>query len=181
MKRIAILAFLIGFSSIAMSQKVMTRSGKVTFHSEATLENIEAVNNQVSSAINVTNGDLAFTMLMKAFTFEKALMQEHFNEKYVESDKFPKSNFKGSIIDFDVAKLTTKPTEFTVTGTLTIHGESKEITVKGFILKNAAGDIEATSTFLINLSDFKIEIPSTVKNNISNSIEIRVKMTYEPV
>ena len=179
MKRITLLIALFSFAITANSQKMMTRTGKITFFSEAALENIEAINNQVSSVINTENGDVAFSLLMKAFSFEKALMQEHFNEKYVESDKFPKSTFKGTIQNFATLKLSDKPTEVTVKGTLTIHGVSKEVSYKGTLTKLSDGKLKAVSDFMINLDDYGIEIPSAVKDNISNSIKISVNMLYE--
>jgi polyisoprenoid-binding protein YceI len=179
MRRLTLIIALVGFAFAANSQKMMTRTGKITFFSEASLENIEAVNNQVSSVINADNGDVAFSLLMKAFSFEKALMQEHFNEKYVESDKFPKATFKGTIQNYSSLKLSEKPTEVTVKGTLTIHGVAKEVTYKGTLAKMSDGKLNAVSDFTIKLDDYKIAIPSAVQENISNTIKISVNMTYE--
>jgi polyisoprenoid-binding protein YceI len=115
---------------------------------------------------------------MKAFTFEKALMQEHFNEKYIESHKFPKSTFKGKILDFNKSSLTDKTREVMIRGTLTIHGISKEISVKG-TLEKTKGGISGRSVFNINIKDYNIKVPSAVRKNIADTIEINVNMNYE--
>jgi polyisoprenoid-binding protein YceI len=179
MKKLVLVAGLICLGTIGFGQKYMTRTGIIHFFSATTVENIEALNNQASSVINMENGEMAFTILMKAFSFEKALMQEHFNEKYVESEKFPKATFKGMIQNFASLKLSTKPTDVTIKGQLTIHGVTKDIEVKGTLTEPSAGKITGLSTFSIKLVDYNIEVPSAVRNNISETIEIKVKMNYE--
>lgn len=167
-------------SSLSLfSQKYLTQSGVISFYSEAPLENIESTNNQVSSVINIENGQMVFSLLMKAFVFEKALMQTHFNEKYVESETFPKASFKGKIKDFNNLEISTKPQTVTVEGTLTIHGESREVAESGEIFFNASGELVANSTFNIKLDDYKIKIPASVKENISNTVELKISMQYE--
>lgn len=167
-------------SNSITAQKYWTQNGHISFFSKAPLENIEAENKQVSSIFNAENGDLVFNVLMKAFMFEKALMQEHFNEKYVHSDKFPKSTFKGNIVDFDKLDVTSKEVQAVkVKGTLTMHGISKNIEADGTI--SFKGDlIKATSEFNVLLSDFDIKIPSVVKDNVSNNILISIEMNYQP-
>lgn len=174
---VAILALGIGTGSFA--QKYLTQTGVIRFFSETPMENIEALNNQVSGVINTETGDMAFTLLMKAFSFEKALMQEHFNEKYVESDKFPKASFKGQIVNFSSLQLGVKPVEVTIKGKLTIHGVTQDIEVKGSLAKPSDNKMVGTSTFSVKLADYDIEVPSAVVDNISETIEIKVKMDYE--
>lgn len=166
--------------NIASAQKYLTQNGKIDFHSKATLENIEAVNNQVSSVINSENGEIAFSLLMKAFLFEKALMQEHFNEKYVESEKFPKAKFKGTIQNFNLNELSQEWKTFKVKGSLTIHGVTKEV-VEEIKLRMHNDEIECESSFKINLDDYEVKIPSAVKENISNTIDINLDMKYQKV
>lgn len=173
------IALILGTSASVFGQKYLTRTGLIEFFSETDIENIEAINNQASSVLNMENGEMAFTVLMKAFAFEKALMQEHFNEKYVESDKFPKANFKGQIVNFSAVKLSNNPTEVTIKGQLTIHGVTKEITTKGKLSKTGKGNILGTAEFTIKLADYDISIPSAVASNISETIDIKVKMDYE--
>jgi YceI-like domain. len=99
MKKQFLLAFvaLTGFLSATAQDKYFTKSGKISFYSKSSLENIEAHNKSVTCVLDTKTGNLQFAILMKGFEFEKALMQEHFNENYVESHKFPKADFKGQV------------------------------------------------------------------------------------
>jgi hypothetical protein len=178
-KSFILMLSLVAFQSVH-SQKYMTQNGTISFFSETPVENIEAVNNQVSSVIDMASGNMAFSLLMKAFTFEKALMQEHFNEKYVETEKYPKSTFKGQIESFPTLSFNNGPVEVKVKGTLTLHGESKEITTDGTI--ELKGDkLVVVSSFEVKVADFKIKIPSTVEDNIAKTIEVKVNAEYEKV
>ncbi len=161
------------------AQKYLTRTGSISFFSEAPLENIEAYNNQVSGVVDLETGGMAFTLLMKAFTFEKALMQEHFNEKYVESQKYPKATFKGNIKDFDSFQLGSEPVVIAVTGKLTMHGVTKELSVPATLMKDINGNIEGKSVFNIDIQEYDIKVPSAVRKNIADNIEIKVNMVYE--
>jgi hypothetical protein len=179
MKTIALSALAIVMTAGVFAQKSMTQNGTIRFFSKAPLEDIEAVNNQVSSVLNTENGDMAFSMLIKAFVFEKALMQEHFNEKYMESDKFPKSTFKGAVENWSSLKLSSTPTEVTVKGQLTIHGVTKDVAVKGKLTKTNDKTIAAEAVFTVNTDDYNITIPAAVKDNIAKNIEVTVKLSYE--
>lgn len=181
MKKIILMTLIILASQLIHAQKYMTQNGIITFYSKTPMEDIEAVNNQVSSVFDGDNGGIAASLLMKAFTFEKALMQEHFNEKYIESDKFPKSTFKGSIENFEKLKLSSSTTNITVKGQLTIHGVTKEIVASGTMNKVDENTLKAQFTFSILLSDYQVKIPSTVKDNISESIKITTNFTYKKV
>lgn len=161
------------------AQKYLTRTGSIRFFSEAPLENIEAYNNQVSGVVDLETGGMAFTLLLKAFTFEKVLMQEHFNEKYVESHLYPKATFKGNIKDFDSIQLGSEQVVVTVLGKLTIHGVTKELSVPAALMKDVNGNIEGKSVFNIDLQDYEIKVPSAVRKNIADNIEIKVNMLYE--
>lgn len=178
MKKSILFIGLIGLSLASMAQKYMTQSATIKFFSETPVENIEAVNNQVSTVLNAENGELAFSLLVKAFVFEKALMQEHFNEKYMESDQFPKSTFKGKIKDFSLEKLSEKFTDFTIVGVLTIHGVSKEVELVAQ-LKLEKNQIHAKSKFQVEVADYEIKIPSTVSDNIAKTIEVTIDAEYE--
>ncbi len=178
MQKVLFFFFAFGLSLSAYAQRYLTQSGYISFYSKAPLENIEAFNNQASSVINAANGEIAFSLLMKGFRFEKALMQEHFNEKYAESEKHPKATFKGIIEDFSLGELDNKFKKYTVKGTLTIKGISKSIETVGEVRKENER-IEANAVFDVLLSDFGIKIPMPVKDNISNTIKITVKMLYD--
>ncbi len=177
MKKILLITLLLSQGLWAFSQKYMTQNGTISFFSEAPIENIESSNNQVSSVANLDDGQMVFSLLMKAFVFEKSLMQAHFNEKYVESEEYPKAVFKGQIQNFDKSKISTTPIEVTAKGFLTIHGETNEVTTTGQIYFDKAGQLIVKSKFNIKLDDYKIKIPSAVKDNLSNTISIN--MQYE--
>ena len=179
MKQILIISILLTQSLCVFSQKYMTQSGTISFFSETPLENIESTNNQVSSVVNLDNGQMVFSLLMKAFVFEKALMQTHFNEKYVESEIYPKAIFKGQIKDFKNFKLSSNPQDLVMTGTLTIHGETNNVNAKGKMYFDKNKNIILDSKFDIFLDDYKIKVPSAVKDNISKTISITIKMQYE--
>ena len=179
MKQVLIISLLIAQSISVFSQKYMTQSGVISFYSEAPIENIESTNSQVSSVVNLADGKMAFSLLMKAFVFEKALMQTHFNEKYVESEIYPKATFKGQIQNFESIKLSTTPQEVTVKGKLTIHGETNEISTVGNISFNKDGQLKIDAKLEIALEDYKIKIPGSVKENISETISITIQMQYE--
>jgi hypothetical protein len=175
---ILVLLLFISFSSSAQT-KYFTRNGKVTFNASSPMENIEAVNDKASSVFDPSTGQLEFSALMKAFYFERALMQEHFNENYVESDKYPKATFKGSVSDpssLNLAKDGTYTTK--VTGKLTMHGVTRDVeTMATFLVKN--GVVSAASDLKIESAQYNIEIPSLVKDKIAKTISIHVQVNYE--
>lgn len=179
MKVIQLLFFMLLFANSLVAQKYFTRSGKITFTSEAPLEKIEAVNQKATSVMDAASGRMEFAVLIKAFQFEKALMQEHFNENYLESDKFPKAKFKGQIDNFSKVNFSKDGTyEVTVSGDLTIHGVTKPASAKGkFTVNN--GQISANSTFEATVADFDIKIPGVVRDNIAKTVEIIVDVDYQ--
>lgn len=181
MKKLILFSLILLATQMVNAQKFMTQNGVITFHSKTPMEDIEAINNQVSSVFNGENGGIAASLLIKAFSFEKALMQEHFNEKYLESDKYPKSTFKGSLENFDKLKLSSTATSVTVKGQLTMHGVTKDITVSGMISKVDENTLKAQFTFEVLLSEYLIKIPSTVKENISEKVKITTNFTYKKV
>jgi hypothetical protein len=174
----AVIALLV-FTITATAQKAYTKNGFISFFSSTKMEDIKADNNQVLCVLNTQNGDLQFSLLNKGFRFAKALMEEHFNESYIESSKFPKSTFKGSIADVSKVNFT-KDGNYTVTvkGGLTIHGVTKNITTSGTITING-GKINAAAKFIAKLADYKISVPGTVKNNIAATIEITVNCNLD--
>ncbi len=180
MKSISILLLLIGLSFITEAQnRYFTRTGYIKFFSTSAVENIEAHNRQVTSFLDIKTGEMVFAVLMKSFEFEKALMQEHFNENYVESDKFPKSTFKGNITNLAEINFAKDGNyEAIVSGDLTIHGVTKPIKSKGTITVKA-GNIIAKTVFPVTVADHDIKIPSLVRDNIAKVVEVSVDMTYE--
>ena len=162
--------------SAASAQKYATKNGKISFFSQTAVEKIEAHNNQVNSAMDIANGDFVFKALIRGFEFEKALMQEHFNENYMESDKYPNSIFKGKISNIKDINFT-KDGKYNVTveGDLTIHNITQKVSVKGTI-ELKSGEIRADAKFNVLLKDYNIKVPNTVINNISENIEIKVNV-----
>jgi polyisoprenoid-binding protein YceI len=182
MKLIAIAIILALFSTEAMSQdKCFTKNGKVTFFSKTPLEDIEAKNRNAVSVLDKTTGQVEVSLLMKGFEFDKALMQEHFNENYVESDKFPKSVFKGSVNDLkDLDFSKDGKYKTSVSGKLTLHGETKDITAPAtFVVNN--GNVSVSSEFNVILEDYKISIPSIASDKISKAIKIDLEFNYQPL
>jgi polyisoprenoid-binding protein YceI len=165
----------------AFAQKLFfTRNGHIDFFSSTKLEDIKADNDKVTSIINVTTGEMEFSVLNIAFQFKKQLMQEHFNENYMETPKFPKSIFKGKITNLDKVNFQVDgsyPAQ--VTGDLTIHGVTKTITANGNIIVKD-GKFRTQSTFLIAPEDYGIRIPNLVRDNIAKEIKITVDNAYEP-
>lgn len=177
---IAIVALMTIFTSDATAQgKYFTREGNIQFKSDAPMEKIEAKNNKVSSAIDSKTGKVEFSVLIKSFLFEKALMQEHFNENYMESDKFPKSTFAGNITNLKDINFTKDGTyKANVSGKLTIHGVTKDVATVGTI-KVKGGVVNVTNTFKVKLADYGIEIPSVVKEKIAKDVDIIVNSDYK--
>lgn len=170
---------LLALGNTVNAQKYYTKNGSVSFFSKTSIENIKADNNQVMAVLNTQNGDLQFSLLIKSFHFEKALMEEHFNENYMESEKFPKATFKGSITDLSRVTFNTDGIYVVpVTGEMLIHGVSKKITTTGTITVKA-GKISASSKFLVKLSDHNISIPSVVKDNIAESVEVSLTTDFD--
>lgn len=144
------------------------------------MEDIEGDNHQVASILDIATGDLSFSMLIKSFEFKRALMQEHFNENYLESDKLPKSAFKGKITN--LANINFKKDgsyAVSVTGELTIHGVTKTITTSGTI--DVKGEeISAKAKFEVIPQDYGIAIPSVVAEKIAKQIDITLEASYSP-
>lgn len=182
MKRTILATILAIFTTAAINaQKYYTKTGKIFFDatSSSSPEKIEATNRTATCVVDVSSGAIQFAMLMKGFEFERALMQEHFNENYVESHKFPKAEFKGKIKDNHEIDYTKDGTyKAKVKGDLTIHGETKEVEAEGkFIVKG--GKITAEADFSVKLSDFKISIPGLVADKIAKTAKITVSCVLE--
>lgn len=165
--------------TLAAQERYMTRTGHIEFHSATPVENIHGDNDKVTSVWDATTGAIEFAVLIKAFTFEKALMQEHFNENYMESNTFPKALFKGTLKGVSSAQLATAGAyPVTVDGMLTIHGVEKPAKAEGTITVDGKGAIRAESKFQVKPADHDIKIPGAVRKNIAESIAVTVRMDY---
>ena len=156
----------------------ITRSGTVSFYSHAPMEDIVAVNKQASCVLDLETGSFAFQVPIRGFVFPNALMQEHFNENYLESHHFPKATFKGNIDHWLELKIGPDPQDVAVTGTLNIHGVSLEISESGTLAR--AGDgINGLATFEVAPADYDIRIPKIVRNNIARIIQVTVNVKLQ--
>jgi polyisoprenoid-binding protein YceI len=179
--RIISIILILGFltATSANAQKYITKTGHIKFYSDAPMEKIEAHNRQVNSALDFETGGFVFKVLMKSFEFEKALMQEHFNENYVESDKYPTATFVGHVSNINEIKIDKDGKyEANVEGTLTMHGVKKEIKEKG-TFEVMQGKLTGKAKFNLTIGDFKITIPGNVGNKISKTIEVTVDILLE--
>ena len=149
--------------------RIIARQGQVSFFSYTAVENIEATNNQVLSIINLEDNRIAVNMLMRAFVFKKALMEEHFNESYVESDIYPKLQFEGKIPDFD-ASLEGTQTKV-VKGNMTFHGITKDVGIKTKI-ENVDDRYILSGEFEVGIVDYDIKVPALLARNIAKIIKI---------
>ncbi len=181
MKKVFLIALLACSVSMLSAQKYFTKAGKISFESKTKMEKIAAENNKATSVFDATTGALEYAVLIKAFAFEKALMQEHFNENYMESTKYPKSTFKGKVVNMsavNLAKDGTYPAD--VEGKLTMHGVTKDVKTKAtFVVKG--GKVSATSNLNVLLADYNISIPSVVKDNIAKDMNIAINTSFEPM
>lgn len=165
------------FFTNASAQKYFTKTGTTAFKASVkAFEPVEATNKSTTVILDTSNGNIAALLFVKAFHFEIALMQEHFNENYMDSDKFPKAKFKGSILNFSMNDLSDKTKLFKLKGTLSIRGKSKEIVTDAKIHKEH-DKIILNAKFSVQPQDFDIKIPNIVRKKIAKSINI--SLDYE--
>ncbi|MBC2843709.1 YceI family protein [Winogradskyella flava] len=173
MKKITFIAlFCVSLSAIGQS-KYLTKTGSLDFEASVpSFEEVAAKNNSVTAILNTENGEFAALALVKAFRFKNALMEEHFNENYAESDKHPKATFKGKINGFKFDNLSASEGSTSVNGSLTFHGVTKELKDISMTIKLADGKIVLSGSFKVLVSDFEIEIPKIVANKLSDEVDI---------
>lgn len=178
-KYLVFLFFLLFINREAKSQIVYSTSkGEASFFSKAPIEDIDAHSQQLSSFINTSNNEIAFVIPIRSFHFQKALMEEHFNEKYIDSNKFPNATYKGKInekIDF------TKDGSYSVTATgkFTIHGVEKQRTDSATLVI-VANQFTLIGSFNVSLKDHNIEIPTLLFRNIAEIIKVNFNAIYSP-
>jgi len=178
MKKTALIFTLSLLAFSAQSQKYMTKTGFIGFFSHTPMEDIKGDNNQVASVLDISTGEIVFQALIKSFHFDRALMEEHFNENYMESEKFPKAIFKGRITNLSSVNFTNNGIyDVNVEGDLTIHNVTNKVITKG-TLEIVPGGINANSKFKIVPEAYKIEIPGVVREKINKNLEVTVEMKY---
>lgn len=172
MKKYALLLFVLSTVTMVAQDKMITKTGQMVFEASVpSFEEVKAKNESVSCVLNTKTGEIAALALQKGFRFKIALMEEHYNENYVESDKYPKATFKGKIENFDLSKIDKTGKSYIIKGTVELHGKSKEITINATIKKVDAG-LEIKSDFVLNSDDFNIEIPSVVSKKVSKKVNV---------
>lgn len=161
------------------SQKMITRSGEIKFEASVqAFEEVIAKSNTASCIFNTATGEIAVLSLVKSFRFKVPLMEEHFNENYIESDQFPKASFKGKVINFDASKIISGKTTFDLEGDLFLHGVTKKIATKITFVQSEQ-KLVSTCRFKVKPTDYNIKIPSLVKNKIAETVEIDIKFELE--
>jgi len=180
MKKIYLLLIVLGASLSAFSQgKFIAKNAYISFFSSTPLENILGESNEAVTILNGETGEIAFQALMTTFHFKRALMEEHFNENYMESTKFPKAKFNGKIEGFKKELLSSPVADVKATGILSLHGVDKTITIPAKLgLEN--GKLVGTSKFKVVPEDYGITIPSLVRDKIGKEMEVTVKSEYQP-
>ena len=151
-------------------EKYLTKTGELSFEASVpSFEEVAAKNNSVTAILNTENGEIAVLALIKGFRFKNALMEEHFNENYAESTKFPKALFKGQIVNFSLDK---SIKNFKINGELSFHGVTQTIENIPVIINESNGKLMIEGAFEVLASDFKIEIPKIVRNKIAEDVDV---------
>lgn len=179
MKKFTLLAFFFTASLIVAQEKMTT--SKCVIHFEASVpffEEVKAENNEVHCVLIPEKSRITFVAFIKKFQFKRALMKEHFNNNYMESDHYPKATFKGIIEKFDIKDINETAKEYQIKGKMDIHGESKIIIVTAKIKKTMEG-IQINSNFTLNTDDFKIEIPSIVIAKVSKNVNTQIECVLQ--
>ncbi|NOS55430.1 MAG: YceI family protein [Cyclobacteriaceae bacterium] len=148
----------------------------VSFFSKASIEDIKAENTKAMSIFNSETMDIVFSIPIKEFEFDKPLMKEHFNEKYLESEKFPKATFSGKVSEF--SKEISGEQNATAKGKMIIHGVSREIEVPGTIMIES-GKVVVKAVFKIKLVDYSVTIPQLLWKNIAEEVEVKIDFVYK--
>ncbi|HBS87299.1 MAG: hypothetical protein A2W91_03695 [Bacteroidetes bacterium GWF2_38_335] len=182
MKGIFIITFLLALTvqNLRAQEKYYTNTGHVYFISRTDILNIEGTNDKMISFININTGEMIFGVKMKAFEFKLPLAEEHFNENYVESEKYPNAKFKGKILNFSEVNLKKEGKyEVEAEGDLEIHGVTRKIKEKAMLLVKE-NKIVATCSFSINISDYNIKVPKLVEDKVAKEIPIELRLEYIP-
>lgn len=163
------------------SQKHFTKSGSISFYSDTPMEKIEAHSKSAVAVLDTESGNFEFSVLIKSFHFDRALMEEHFNENYMETSQYPKSTFKGKITNLSQVNFSKKGTySVKVSGDLNMHGVTKNITTDGTLKIDDKG-IHCYSEFIIAVADYKIVVPALVRESIAKNVTIKVSAPLNPL
>src|SRR6188768_1691182 len=177
MKKYAVILFLLILGQQLQAQKYTIEKSYASFYSHATLEDIKAENTKVAGLFNGATSDIAFSVPIKDFEFAKSLMKEHFNEKYMESDKYPKATFQGKLSGYDLK--TSGAQNAKAVGKLSIHGLTKDVEISG-TLEMQSNKVLMKSKFIVKLEDYKVAIPQIVWQNIAEQVEVTIDFVFKP-
>lgn len=177
MKRLSVFIALFLFSLGLQAQKYTTEKTFVSFFSDAAIEDITAENAKTAGIFNTATGDIAFSVPIKEFQFAKSLMKEHFNEKYMDTEKYPKATFQGKVSGFDMSADGVQQAK--ATGKLTIHGVTKDVEIPGTFQKQS-DKLLMKSKFIVKLEDYKIQIPQLLWQNIAEQVEVTADFVFKP-
>ncbi|WPR75157.1 YceI family protein [Algoriphagus sp. NG3] len=175
MKKIVLLTCILALAMQAYSQSLRSESGYVRFFSSAMLEDITAKNTKATGVFNPVSGEVAFLIPISEFEFRKSLMKEHFNENYLESDKFPEAYFRGKISGYTPGN---PQSNAVAEGDLTIHGVTKPVKIQGTIAEKG-GRIEMQAVFKVLLKDYNVDIPRLMFQNIAEEVEVTIKFEFK--
>jgi hypothetical protein len=174
MKKIVLITMLLVSMFVFSQEKMITKSGTITFDASfPSFDEVKGTNRSMTFVLNPETGEVASLAIMKGFEFEIALMEEHFNENYMETDQYPKAIFRGQIEGFDRKSLTTDPKDFILKGKLELHGKSKDMNVVARISKTGPR-ITVLSNFSVNTSDFSISVPALIKYKLASKVNIQI-------
>lgn len=164
-------------STSGLAQKYVTKNGVIDFEASVpSFEEVKAKNSTVSAILNTETGELASLALIQGFRFKVALMEEHFNENYMESSQFPKAIVKGKIEGLSGEELSEETTTYNFKGSITIHGVEQPLETQVELTKKE-GTIQMTTSFNLKPEDFEIEIPSIVSNKIAGEVTVSAMYT----
>lgn len=177
MKKTALIMFSILFGNMVLAQKYSSKTGKVTFEASVPLfEDVFAQDNGNTVILNSDTGEMASVSIVKNFKFKVKLMEEHFNESYAETAKYPKTTFKGKVLNFDKTKLTANPQKYTIQGTLNFHGVDKPVSSAATIYAKD-GKIYMQGNFVAKPADFKVTIPKMVMKKVAENVNVEYNYT----
>jgi len=177
MKKILfILCFALHFS-VFSQPKYLTQEGIISFEASVpSFEEVAATNNTVTAILNAQNGEIAALAFVKGFRFKNALMEEHFNENYAESDEFPKALFKGILLDFDVDQINETTKSFVLNGELEFHGKKKQYETIEVEIVGHGEQLHLSGEFEANVTDFDIKIPKIVSSKVRDKVTVKIDL-----
>ncbi|HBV16401.1 YceI family protein [Chryseobacterium carnipullorum] len=173
MKRLIVMSAVLFFTGVVSAQKYSSKTGSVTFEASLPLfEDVYAKDDNNIVVLNADNGEIASVSAVKNFHFKTKLMEEHFNESYAETAKYPKTTFKGKIVNFDKTKLTASPQKYNVQGILNFHGVDKAVSSAATIYAKD-GKIYMQGGFIARPADHNVTIPKMVSKKVAENVNVQ--------